>query len=845
MREALRKLIVEKKASVKELLSRPCCGSGCENCPYDPPHHKGNTQVRASMSKASSWSVCAGLPSREMQKTASEKKHPYGVVCAVCEGEIVGRNRGKPPQYKCENGHLCDDARHVETKEVIRYTDAQRLAGQEPITMEMAKSAARIVRKERVEVKFDDHCPHCDHKFHEKGYPRPDFSKLPDDEEERERMIMDGECDDVCPNCGGIVDPDEVSDDDIEAARKGWGGDVVADGMKKRRDNQRKRREAREKSAAHGMLKMSSWAVCAGDSTFRARIVAIGGDEELRGPNRASESFEKSAVVKQDPETGKWILWTKDGKRKLGTHDTPEEAYKQEYAIQKSQEREKSANAWKERLRAGQLGVGSIKRLVSAAIPASDDVAADASELFRAVKAPGNQDLGPLTGVMSRSLARRERPMRALPLWKALNKAVGKQNEHVGRIRSDFFPDAPGSRWPSAANKGGKMTRKTDTGAQPARSGRLVSYFDEAARGNRGLLDNAASLKLLRALTVPGTPNALRRHEIGHLMPYARPGKWIKPAVSKLWQFARRNPGSVSAALDGGPLAAVGGTSKATARAVLLNEALAQAVAGTGESRSARNFRAEYLRMGRARSPELRRLLPSVMDKDPTGLDGAILSQLHASYGVPLFKSAKLRPIAESIQRLYFSKAFCKLARFQRFHRAQRNPSEAQIQAHNYKMGHVDFHGLDITIENEKGSVRRGVDSAGKQWETRMTDPYGYIRSAASGKSGLRARPKGNDGDHIDVFLGPDKSSELVVAIDQYKGDTFDETKFVLGTGSREEGEKLYLRHYPKGWKLGPVSTCTIQQLKDWLSSGKHKRPFKGQLVKAGVAAAYRLAASM
>lgn len=48
---------------------------------------------------------------------------------------------------------------------------------------------------------------------------------------------------------------------------------------------------------------------------------------------------EKSAVVKQRPD-GKWELRTKDGKRVLGTHDTAQEAYKQEYAIQKSQERE-------------------------------------------------------------------------------------------------------------------------------------------------------------------------------------------------------------------------------------------------------------------------------------------------------------------------------------------------------------------------------------------------------------------------------------------------------------------------------------------------------------------------
>ena len=47
----------------------------------------------------------------------------------------------------------------------------------------------------------------------------------------------------------------------------------------------------------------------------------------------------KSAIVKKHGD--KWVLWTKDGKRRLGTHDSAREAYAQEYAIQKSEERRK------------------------------------------------------------------------------------------------------------------------------------------------------------------------------------------------------------------------------------------------------------------------------------------------------------------------------------------------------------------------------------------------------------------------------------------------------------------------------------------------------------------------
>ena len=49
----------------------------------------------------------------------------------------------------------------------------------------------------------------------------------------------------------------------------------------------------------------------------------------------------KTAVIKH--EDGKWKLYTKDGSRVLGTHDSKQKAIKQEYAIEKSQEQKKSA----------------------------------------------------------------------------------------------------------------------------------------------------------------------------------------------------------------------------------------------------------------------------------------------------------------------------------------------------------------------------------------------------------------------------------------------------------------------------------------------------------------------
>lgn len=58
------------------------------------------------------------------------------------------------------------------------------------------------------------------------------------------------------------------------------------------------------------------------------------------------------------------------------------------------------------------------------------------------------------------------------------------------------------------------------------------------------------------------------------------------------------------------------------------------------------------------------------------------------------------------------------------------NPTEAQKRAGNYAKDHINIHGLDITIENAKGSTRSGYDKDGKKWNVVMPCAYGYIRRA-------------------------------------------------------------------------------------------------------------------
>ena len=143
------------------------------------------------------------------------------------------------------------------------------------------------------------------------------------------------------------------------------------------------------------------------------------------------------------------------------------------------------------------------------------------------------------------------------------------------------------------------------------------------------------------------------------------------------------------------------------------------------------------------------------------------------------------------------------------------NPTEAQKKAENYKQGHVTLWGLPFTIENPKGSVRRGTDANGKQWEQVMNNTYGKIR-----------RTEGVDGDHIDVFFGPNLHSEKVFVVDQRNVDTgeFDEHKVMLGFDSMQEAQDAYLSNYEEGWQgMGPVTETTMDEFKKWIESSHRK----------------------
>lgn len=147
-------------------------------------------------------------------------------------------------------------------------------------------------------------------------------------------------------------------------------------------------------------------------------------------------------------------------------------------------------------------------------------------------------------------------------------------------------------------------------------------------------------------------------------------------------------------------------------------------------------------------------------------------------------------------------------------------PTEAQRDAGNYKKGHVTLHGLDISIENPQGSVRSGVDADGKPWENTLANHYGYIK-----------RTEGNDGDHVDVFIGDHPESEQVFIVNQKhtKTGAFDEHKVLLGFNSLTEAKAGYANSYQKGWMLKgviAVTPTTLDELKAWIARGDMGKPF-------------------
>lgn len=143
--------------------------------------------------------------------------------------------------------------------------------------------------------------------------------------------------------------------------------------------------------------------------------------------------------------------------------------------------------------------------------------------------------------------------------------------------------------------------------------------------------------------------------------------------------------------------------------------------------------------------------------------------------------------------------------------------SEAQKESGNYAKGHLTWNGLDITLENAKGSIRAKGGKNG--WKVKMPAAYGYIKGS-----------KGADGDHVDCYVGEALGSDKVWVVDQVDASSgkFDEHKCMLGFSSKADAVRTYHAGFSDGkgpQRCGCVTEMTLDAFKAWLDKGVRKAP--------------------
>jgi len=158
----------------------------------------------------------------------------------------------------------------------------------------------------------------------------------------------------------------------------------------------------------------------------------------------------------------------------------------------------------------------------------------------------------------------------------------------------------------------------------------------------------------------------------------------------------------------------------------------------------------------------------------------------------------------------------------------ERHPSDAQVKAGNYAKGKVRIKGLEIAIENPKGSTRSGIDKDGKRWHVTMPAAYGYFLGTV-----------GRDKDHVDCYIGPEHDSDKVFVVDQVDAQTkrFDEHKCLLSFASKKDALAAYEKAFSDGKakdRIGHVTEMGVADFKKWLHSGDTTKPLRGRYADGG-----------
>jgi hypothetical protein len=131
-------------------------------------------------------------------------------------------------------------------------------------------------------------------------------------------------------------------------------------------------------------------------------------------------------------------------------------------------------------------------------------------------------------------------------------------------------------------------------------------------------------------------------------------------------------------------------------------------------------------------------------------------------------------------------------------------------------VGYVDFQGLEIDLEVKANTYREKTNAEGETWRRYMHHHYGEIRGT-----------EGSDGDKLDVYVGPNHDSSIVVVIHQHNPweGGYDEDKVMVGFDSVEEAVGAYKKHYfrPGFYVEGEHTAMPIGKFWRWCNDERNQ----------------------
>lgn len=128
------------------------------------------------------------------------------------------------------------------------------------------------------------------------------------------------------------------------------------------------------------------------------------------------------------------------------------------------------------------------------------------------------------------------------------------------------------------------------------------------------------------------------------------------------------------------------------------------------------------------------------------------------------------------------------------------------------KLPKMRLDGLNICIENPRGTIREGMNMDGSEWSVEMPDHYGFIKGY-----------EGADGDEVDCFIGQNARAKDVFVIAQNDSDgAFDEYKCMIGYDDEKSAVDAYHAAHDENFKgYDSCQKMSMDDFKAWLESGE------------------------